>query len=239
MSGSIVNSAFKAANKKQVRFGFVETRYYQRSIGYITNKPGIKLGSCYKPFTTTKTYFREHDTSTCIECVYKRGNLSKPYINKNDHTKRNEKLNKFYNIHGEANHMIKRCSRDYRIDILLESGICVQCLIKALIIQFNYLEFLYKNIIKEHNIEWSKQNTGMSDYISERENIKILNEHDIQVQKIVISSVEELKRLDNMEDNTPNLCHICSERLEKQNDKAQKHDLNLIVSNEKNLRVSS
>ena len=125
--------------------------------------------------------------------------------------KTKEKLNNFYNIHGEADHMIKRCNRDYRISILLESGICVKCIMKALVIQFNFLEFLYKTILKEHNSKWTNNCFSQTnDCISKRENIKILNEHDIQVQKIVISSNEELKRLDHKEIKALNSCHICS-----------------------------
>ena len=36
--------------KKQVKFGYVESRYYQRKPGCITYKPGIKLGAEYEPF---------------------------------------------------------------------------------------------------------------------------------------------------------------------------------------------
>ena len=209
MSEIINNSSSKVANKKQVRFGYVETRYYQRSIGYITNKPGIKLGACYESFETTKTYFDKHDPATCVDCIMKEGSLD---ISNNVKStkKRNEKPNKFYNIHGEANHIMKRCSRDNRITILLESGICVQCIMKALVIQFNFLEFLYKTILKEHNRKWSGSSTQMSYCISERENIKILNEHDIPVQKVVISSNEELKRLNNINDKASSSCNICS-----------------------------
>ena len=214
MSANIDNSSSKTANKKQVRFGFVETRYYQRSIGYITNKPGIKLGACYEPFETTKTYFDEHDPATCVDCIMKKDNVEANNFVRNKKM-RTEKLNKFYNIHGEADHMIKRCSRDYRISILLESGVCVQCIIKALVIQFNFLEFLYKTILNEHNRKWSGSSTQMSCCISERENIKILNEHDIQVQKVVISSNEELKRLDNIKDKASRSCHICSKNLRR------------------------
>ena len=210
MSGKIDNSTSKATNNKKVRFGFVETRYYQRSIGYITNKPGIKLRACYEPFKTTKTYFDEHDPATFVDCIMKEASLDVSN-NVKSTKKRNEKLNKFYNIHGEADHTIKRCSRDYRISILLESGVCVQCIMKALVIQFNFLEFLYKTILKEHNSKWTNNCFSQTnDCISERENIKILNEHDIQVQKIVISSNEELKRLDHKEIKALNSCHICS-----------------------------
>ena len=211
MSGNIDNSTSKATNKKQlkkhVRFGFVETRYYQRSIGYITNKPGIKLGSCYEPFEKTKTYFDKHDPFTCVDCIMKEEH-NNATSNEKESKSKAEKLNKFYNIHGEANHMIKRCSRNFRFDILLESGICVQCLMKALIIQFNFLEFLYKNIINEHNSKWSSLGQT-TDCISEKENIQILNKNNIQVQQVVISSDEELKRMDNKEDKTSTSCHIC------------------------------
>ena len=50
------SSKILKTSKKQVKFGYVETRYYQRNPGCIAENLGIKLGAEYEPFETVRTY---------------------------------------------------------------------------------------------------------------------------------------------------------------------------------------
>ena len=64
------SSKILKTSKKQVRFEYVETRYYQRNPCCTTDKPGIKLGAEYEPFETTRLYF--YDKHACADCIMKK-----------------------------------------------------------------------------------------------------------------------------------------------------------------------
>ena len=134
--------------KKQVKFGFVETKYYQRSIGCVTNEPGIKLGASYYPFATTKTHFDEHDPCTCCDCITKKNkenNKSFDHVKDNNPKKLiNEKKNEFYNIHGLTIHTAPCYNGKERIKILFESGIRVMEIKKSLVEQQKHLKIIKK-----------------------------------------------------------------------------------------------
>ena len=44
---------------KKLRNECVEIRYNERKVGCNNNQPGIKLGSCYKPFKTILTLIKD------------------------------------------------------------------------------------------------------------------------------------------------------------------------------------
>ena len=112
--------------KKQVSFGFVEVKYYERSIGCDTYDEGIKLSSCYEPYERTMTYFNDHDQFTCSECFYKmldnikKGKEHLKHFENSNQT--DETLNEFYNIHGKISRpyplLEEECMRK-----LIEAGI--------------------------------------------------------------------------------------------------------------------
>ena len=62
----------KRKTDKLVRFSYVETKYYERTVGLVTSCTGVKLGACYEPFETIKTYFGSHDLHTCVDCIIKK-----------------------------------------------------------------------------------------------------------------------------------------------------------------------
>ena len=77
MSTRLVNSEPKVKKRKtstdkRVRFSYVETKYYERTVGLVTTCTGVKLGACYEPFETIKTYFGSHDPHTCVDCIMKK-----------------------------------------------------------------------------------------------------------------------------------------------------------------------
>ena len=86
---------------KKVKFTFVETKYYERRIGFIRIKPEIQIAACYNSYATSRTYFKEHDSSTCVDCILKRHEAQLEYDTNVAANKENEdKMNDFYNIHG-------------------------------------------------------------------------------------------------------------------------------------------
>ena len=90
--------------KKQVKFSYVESKYYERKAGFLTTEKDIQIISSYLPFATTKTYFDEHDRSKCVDCIVKKQNAKKTERNGSGdpEMEKEEKKNKFYNIHGPA-----------------------------------------------------------------------------------------------------------------------------------------
>ena len=111
--------------KKQVKFGYVENRYYERKAGFLTNEKDIQIISCYLPFATTKTYFDEHDRSKCVDCMVKKQNAKKPERNGDPEMEKKEKINAFYNIHGPATrrHNEVFLGVKKRLRLLLEAGV--------------------------------------------------------------------------------------------------------------------
>ena len=49
----------KQVKTKQVKFGFVETKYYERMPGFVTTKENIQILASYEPFATTKEIFKD------------------------------------------------------------------------------------------------------------------------------------------------------------------------------------
>ena len=46
--------------KKQVKFGYAETKYYEKRSGSHTTEPDIQIVARYEPFAITKTYFKDY-----------------------------------------------------------------------------------------------------------------------------------------------------------------------------------
>ena len=137
---------------KKVKFSFVETKYYHRRIGCITNKPGIKLGASFEPFETTRVYFGKHNPSTCYDCLIKKKNKVDHISDCFEDTSTkvtDEKLCEFYNIHGLANHRAPGYNQYERLKLLLESGACVEDIKVTLTEQSEYLKELHLTEMKE------------------------------------------------------------------------------------------
>ena len=65
------NKQKKIKNKIQVKFRYVETKYYKKRAGFHTTQPDIQIVACYEPFTANKMYFNDHDSKTCGDCFLK------------------------------------------------------------------------------------------------------------------------------------------------------------------------
>ena len=108
---------------KKVKFGFVETKYYERRAGFVTIELEIQIAAGYNPYATSRTYFNEHDSSTCGDCILKRQEAQLEY-DTNVATNK-EKMNDFYNIHGLTT---KRKSASWldekkRLRLLIQAGV--------------------------------------------------------------------------------------------------------------------
>ena len=144
-------------SEKKVQFGFVETRYYDRRIGHssamilgFVNMRGVKLGACYEPFATVKTYFDGHDPLTCCGCLIKKNEDSSNTAKYSSPSKLvDEKPNEFYNIHGLTKHTAPKYNHKERLKLLIESGVCVDESKEALNEQNEYLKQLYLIKLKE------------------------------------------------------------------------------------------
>ena len=112
--------------KKQVKFAFVETKYYERKAGFVTTEPDIQIVASYEPYATSMTHFNEHDSSKCGNCILKR---QEDYLQHDTNVETNkenvQKMNDFYNIHGLTTKRKSACWLDVkeRLRLFIEAGV--------------------------------------------------------------------------------------------------------------------
>ena len=114
----------KEVKKKKIKFGFVETKYYERMPGFVTTKDDVQIISSYEPFATTKEKFKENLTDDSPEKKTDWFEQTEDKLVESKQSK-GEKMNEFYNIRGVAT---KRCSElslnvEERLRLLLEGEV--------------------------------------------------------------------------------------------------------------------
>ena len=110
----------KQVKTKQVKFGFVETKYYERMPGFVTTKENIQILASYEPFATTKEIFKDLLTDSAAK------NETDWFEQTEGNTvdvdqECGEKLNEFYNIRGVSRR--RYLVLEDRLRLLLEGGV--------------------------------------------------------------------------------------------------------------------
>ena len=110
----------KQAKKKRVKFGFVETKYYERKPGFVTNKENVQIICSYEPFTTTKEKFKDLCANTAAKKETKWSERTENNTENINH-QCSENMNEFYNIRGVSRR--RYLILEDRLRLLLEGGV--------------------------------------------------------------------------------------------------------------------
>ena len=110
----------KQVKKKQVKFGFVETKYYERMPGFVTNKENVQIICSYEPFTTTKEKFKDLCANTAAKKETKWSERTENNTVNINH-QYGENMNEFYNIRGVSRR--RYLILEDRLRLLLEGGV--------------------------------------------------------------------------------------------------------------------
>ena len=110
----------KQVKKKQVKFEFVETKYYQRMPGFVTNKENLQIVCSYEPFATTKEKIKALCTNTAAKKETDWFEQTEEIIADVDH-QCSENMNEFYNIRGVSRR--RYLILEDRLRLLLEGGV--------------------------------------------------------------------------------------------------------------------
>ena len=110
----------KQVKKKQVKFGFVETKYYERMPGYVTNKENVQIVCSYEPFTTTKEKFKDLCANTAAKKETKWSERTENNTENINH-QCSENMNEFYNIRGVSRR--RYLILEDRLRLLLKGGV--------------------------------------------------------------------------------------------------------------------